>query len=80
MQTVTQESLNDFGAEHSRTSCSDTNRCNGLNSALYHGRTEPRCIRCALLEILYDYNGEVPSNFQLVTSLELKLKPKKIEE
>jgi hypothetical protein len=33
--------------QHGRTSCSDTNRINGLDSAGYGCR----CLRCALLEI-----------------------------
>jgi hypothetical protein len=79
MQTITKETLEVFAPEHDRTSCSDTNRCNGLDSALYHGRTGPRCTRCALLEILYEFDGEVPSNFKLVARMELKFEPQDTE-
>lgn len=36
---------------HGRTSCSDEDPCNGLGSADYG----PRCARCALLTLNYDY-------------------------
>jgi len=39
--------------EHERTSCSDTNICNGYESANYGAR----CMKCFLLEILDNQHG-----------------------
>jgi len=47
------ELVNLLAPEHDRTSCSDENLANGFDSATKcTGRTAPRCIRCALLELL----------------------------
>jgi hypothetical protein len=45
---------------HGRTSCNDQNLNNGFDT-LSEERTSPRCIRCALLEIVRDrgYHGSV---------------------
>jgi hypothetical protein len=46
------ELLTLLAPEHGRSSCSDTQLNNGFNSATAHtGRTAPRCLRCALLEL-----------------------------
>ena len=80
MQIVTQEILEVFAPEHGRPSCSDTNRCNGLDSAYIHGTHTAECNRCALLEILYELDGEVPKNFVIVTHVELKIRHDGAEE
>jgi hypothetical protein len=53
---------------HCRTSCSDTNRSNGIDS-MTSGRTAPRCVRCTLLEFVDEggYHGSEP--FQLTVTL-----------
>lgn len=48
---LTKETVNLFAAEHCRTSCSDENRNNGLRST-GPDRRSPRCVRCALLDII----------------------------
>ena len=44
--------------KHCRTSCDDRNRANGFDT-LSEERTSPRCVRCALLDLVHDegYHG-----------------------
>jgi len=44
--------------KHCRTSCDDHNRANGFDT-LSEERTSPRCVRCALLDLVHDggYHG-----------------------
>lgn len=45
--------------EHSRSSCSDENPCNGLYSTDHNGQPGFRCPKCMLMEILRgDYGGK----------------------
>ena len=45
--------------EHSRSSCSDDNPCNGLYSSEHNGKPGFRCPKCMLMEILRgDYGGK----------------------
>jgi hypothetical protein len=62
---VTIDAIELFAPEHDRTSCSDDDPSNGLSSAYHHGRTAPRCTRCALLEIVLHEGGHVPEGFTL---------------
>lgn len=49
-------------SKHDRTSCSDEHIANGLSTSLGAGRTQPRCIRCSLLEIK---SGKVAADYDL---------------
>ena len=68
---ITREAIDIFVPEHGRTSCADEYPINGLDSADYGAR----CARCALLDIVQDYSGEVPDNYEvtlIVTKVERK--------
>lgn len=60
------ELVNIIAPEHDRTSCDDNHINNGWASYTPStGRTSPRCVRCALLEIVYDGTANIPDDYHL---------------
>ena len=55
------EIVNIIAPEHGRTSCDDQNRRNGVDT-VSEERKHPRCVRCTLLDFVYDggYYGTFP--------------------
>jgi hypothetical protein len=71
------ELINIAYPEHSRTSCSDTDLCNGWYERIYEprfpGDTKPsvmsfRCTRCALLQIAKGDHGFKPEQLRMDTA------------
>ena len=65
---ITKEMVDIFCPKHDRTSCNDTRLCNGLDTASYGAR----CVRCALLQIIDEYEGKVPADYVLSSRIEKK--------
>lgn len=70
----TRELIDNLVPFHERTSCDDAKLGNGLETAKYHGRTAPRCVRCALLECVDYHQGVLPPDFEC--NLQILLRPR----
>ena len=64
-ETMTRERIDCIAPDHSLASCSDVNTYNGISSHR-KGRTEARCSRCALLDLLDTGDYAADFDFEVI--------------